>query len=131
MREILFRGKRIDNGEWAYGSVVVCNGEDGTAPTLAEIYEKGMGEALLVDPATVGQFTGVLDKNGTKIFEGDIMPLYEDGEKFNWKVIFNGGVFCLSFLNDEQFHKHIEGRYYLREVIGNIHDNPELLEAVQ
>ena len=71
MREILFRGKRVKNNEWVYGSFLKQAGEriskDEVAPIECWIY--GMrGETALVDPETVGQYTGLTDKNGTKIF---------------------------------------------------------------
>lgn len=81
MREILFRGKRIDNGEWVYGSLVIQSGEwldkDEKTPDVYFIYGK-RGEIYLVDSSTVGQCTG-LTANGDRIFEGDIVKAI--GEK--------------------------------------------------
>lgn len=134
MREILFRGKRIDNSEWVYGSLVYCpvDNEIGTIVVFAEEDEAGfiIGEHVEVDLNTVGQYTGITDKNGKKIFEGDILDLPR------WYVAYCGNL-------NEGFHMNA-GWYQVRdnfeswveleceldhEIIGNIHDNPELLEV--
>ena len=121
MREILFRGKRTDNDEWEYGDLwcnpygkrVVC--------IVSPINDQGTTGGNEVDPETVGQFTGLTDKNGVKIFEGDIIR-YEDDIGY---VIYNGDD--ARFLVDSP-NMYISMDYSNEfEVIGNIHDNPELL----
>ena len=124
MRIILFRGKRIDNSEWVYGYYVpVCFGRFPCKPAIVPESD-GTWEPIEVKKETVGQYTGLTDKNGTKIFEGDI--IFDPELKENHIVMFDEGGFC----TEEMFLQ-----FYLCfdemevEVIGNIHDNPELLEG--
>jgi uncharacterized phage protein (TIGR01671 family) len=134
MREILFRGKRVDNGEWVEGFLVIA--EDTFKPDdektcfilEADVSYFGHGEfsgVERVDPETVGQFTGLTDKNGKKIFEGDIvtMPAYAGG-KHKAVVYFKSGKFAVDGSNYS--FKDIAPKRM--EVIGNIHDNLELLK---
>ena len=134
MREILFRGKRIDNGEWVLsGNIIRFNPENGEdlifIPALGEpcicdhdendniiSFEKGM--FYKVDTKTVGQFTGLTDKNGKRIFEGDILEFRAGRSHI---VKFDDGCFIFT-------GTAIPVRYADKfEVIGNIHDNHELL----
>ena len=125
MREILFRGKDI-RGEWEYG-VPVFSGLNNELAFMTQMYSN----AHQVIPETVGQYTGLTDKNGNKIFEGDILKsddLYEEpllvtfNEKCSaFQVLFKDGY-------SEGFLEQYTNVYHL-EVIGNIHDNPELLEV--
>ena len=129
MREILFRAKRIDNGEWTYGFVEVY--DDGAC-----FITKPNGEGDKVDPTTVGQYTG-LTANGKKIFEGDIIkivPDYDYSDDYSISKVYSyNGIFCVDYHGDD-FDSTALGflEDYLPdgdfEVIGNIHDNPELLE---
>lgn len=128
MREILFRGKSKTTGKWFYGNLFV---EDAKGRTHVGITTKA---CFNIDPETVGQFTGMTDKNGTKIFEGDI--LLEKGKVNNGDTgaidveskrivsIENAadGYMCIvSNYRSLVHHKTIE-------VIGNIHENKELLK---
>ncbi len=128
-REILFRGKRTDNGEWTHGylfriweKAYICWGTVNDIPDMKE-----------VDPETVCQYTGLIDKNGRKIFEGDVVRYTDEviGEEKVDEVKYNEthAAFC-------RLHKREMGLQYLFideaiadrcEVIGNIFDNPELL----
>lgn len=125
MREILFRGKRKDNAEWVYGNFV-----RGCVNDFAYIVEFGNKELcrnyVEVIPSTVGQYTGLTDKNGNRIFEGDIvtMPAYQGGKK-KAIVYFKNGKFAVDGSN-YNFKDICPKRM---EVIGNIHDNPELLKG--
>lgn len=143
MREILFRGKRKDNGEWVYGNSVLFFKE--TTKIYGELVQ---WREIEVIPETVGQFTGLTDKNGKKIFEGDIIKAYFQPQNFKnppyaiGSVIFENGTFKVvvhvskNSIEYKVFEKEgiaaysIEhnflDRHYVLEVIGNIYDNPEL-----
>lgn len=116
MREILFRGKRIDGGEWVYGDFQLSS-------LQCFIIERGTGIKYKVVPEMVGQYTGLTDKNDKKIFEGDIVEYrYEFGE-----IAYSDGeaMFIIEF---DTWYTDFDHLYSIRlEVIGNIHDNSELL----
>lgn len=123
-REILFRGKRVDNGKWIYGDLFHRNDE-----LLINNYSQGFNLAII--PSTVGQYTGLTDKNGKKIFEGDILStgnpddyygIVEWDEKNPGLAVSFGGLF-------EGFEELIFIDKVELEIIGNIYDNPELLEV--
>lgn len=130
-REILFRGKRTDNGEWVYGYPVGWQNEGGDISIVdsrfgACIDESGnlmMLEAPFVtkvDPSTIGQYTGLTDKNGVKIFEGDVLKWDEK----EWGCPF----FEIVTWNYELFEIRQREWKSFCEVVGNIFDQPELLE---
>lgn len=134
MREIMFRGK-MDDGEWVYGSFCMdareqFNGLCGVDGFI-RLHDKTKGkmQTYEVDRETVGQYTGLKDKYGKRIFEGDIVEgadfTAEDG---GYGVVgFDDGAFEIIGNNCcGTFHENYWGRDF--EVIGNIHDNPELLE---
>ena len=149
MREILFRaktepnckdvmnGKIIKNPKWIYGYVDLGYMHDCKAPLISD--EKG-NKTYKCQYETIGQFTGLTDKNGKKIFEGDIVNTYngtktlKELEKISYKGISFIGVIKWNLTEARFYLEHLDGiKWHLKndrfyEIIGNIHDNPELLE---
>lgn len=109
MREIIFRGKRLDNGKWIYGDLVNAN-EMRTGARRVEIWVPQPDGELdtmnleigVVDPNTVGQFTGLYDKSGNKIFEGDILRFDDDDGIWQAAVVFERGLFGLDVYHPKQ-----------------------------
>ena len=127
-RDIVFRGARICDGQFVNGSLVEVNGEcdsNESAPHIVISYGPDTFDWFEVDPETVGQFTGMTDKTGKKIFEGDIIKWIDsDGNNRIDKVLFSNGGFHLC-----NIYYNIGGyKGNSLEVIGNIHDNKELLK---
>lgn len=140
MREILFRGKGtsgLSANEWVYG--YYCKDfwtprkGHGILPTDEE-----RGGYVEVDPSTVGQFTGLTDKNGKRIFEGDIVSATGLTPHPEWEydsvtgvVEWCGGAFGVEGRKNDDYTPYAwlyDSCAACREIIGNIHDNPELLE---
>ena len=126
MREILFRGKRKDNSEWVYGNYAVTDNNE----KQHFIFQNKAFE-FEVDPETVGQFTSLTDKNGKKIFEGDILREYhpEQDVIIEW----SDGSFGFRRANKPKDCVYSTIRYMQNamsrlKIIGNIYDNTELLE---
>ena len=137
IREIIFRGKRTDNGQWAQGSLLA----EGSRVEIIRGTCNNVGiESVEVIPETVGQYTGLTDKSGTKIFEGDIVQVIStlsdngkhivvrfDGKRGGWLPFANGdGCGCCEY---ETYAPNGDGVVDCVELVGNIHDNPELLGA--
>lgn len=155
MRDILFRGKAVESGEWHFGMFCAEN-YHAESPCIMPHYKDQTVDPFdwKVDPETVGQFTSLYDKNGTKIFEGDIIRMNQCQEDlaevcfgefkcidmetesatdtvigWYYKVIPTDALsqvepFSLPFQMNEHWAKACS-----YEVIGNIHDNPELLKG--
>ncbi len=122
MREILFRGKQAYNDEWAFSEYPF-----GTIHCGAVIHD--------FIPETVGEYTGLCDKNGKKIFEGDIVYCISNTDCGKCVVIFEEGEFrlvpdryCQNYTTGGGYHAI---RCFAKEIVGNIHDNPELLRTPQ
>jgi len=135
MREIKFRGKRIDNGEWIIGSLVQAPNDDLNSAYISidkfASYDERVGyfndrsmsilsRYFPINPYTICQFTGLYDKKGQEIYEGDIVEYGVDASA----VFYEGGACCLK--KDVWFSDN-EAQHF--NVIGNVHDNPELLEV--
>ena len=124
MREILFRGKRIDNGEWVYGHYYTQGFQLDTIEEDWYHLIKPIGSVSWVGdrviPETVGQYTGSTDKNGKKIFEGDICKHRSNysGDFVISVVTYTDGQFLAMADNNSGFNLSDK-----LEVIGNIHDN--------
>ena len=136
-REILFRGRtiktRFGGGKWIEGFFVMsCVGHAEMEPAIITGTEKGCFMTEFVDPATVGQYTGLCDKNGVKIFEGDKLYCEARLDKAEMYVVFEKGQFrmvlCDKFKEYETGRGYYDINCFQKTVIGNIHDNPELLE---
>lgn len=145
MRDILFRGKRTDNGEWAEGYlyehepalVGIVSENDVPEPSkwfivrtaFADWNMPRRAEFIEVDPSTVCQYTGLKDKNGKRIFEGDIIKRFWLGSEIIYCVRYDGenAHFIGKALNKSGFST-FDGDGKMFEVIGNVHDNPELLK---
>ena len=146
MKDILFRGKRVDNDEWVFG--VPAKDEHGEMVVIESIfdfdeYDCRGAKCLYVEESTVGQYTGLTDKNGKKIFEGDIINVITlDTEAEQRAVVCfgnfideNNGDEYIGFFIDFDGIKTTAAQLAMEEcknrieVIGNIHDNPELLEV--
>lgn len=153
-REILFRGKRLDDGEWVEGCYVKTKtGQAYILPDLAYIsfeYQTiAIGGFVEVAPSTVGQYTGLTDKNGKKIFVGDIVRWtwepyvlvspggyyrYPYGSEFEVRLLESGFMLCkvgdqmpdIPNANGKVANYEFWNYHRGLEVIGNIHDNPEL-----
>lgn len=133
MREISFRGKRADNGEWVYGYFYEDIGS-----FIKELASSVSTNTHLVDRSTVGQYTGLTDKNCKRIFEGDIIRTKEYGKCLGrvnvsgfdiFSVVYSPAVFRIERESPPRgFNLVGNGADY--EIIGNIHDNPELLVEV-
>ena len=129
MREILFRGKSVDNGEWNYG-VPIVNTDCVPPKYMMHVCVIGGGLGIgykEVIPETVGQFTGRLDKNSREIYEGDIVRI-EDSSNAIIEYSKLEAMFIFNFIGRWKIYGTWNTARKDIEIIGNIHDNPELLK---
>lgn len=124
MREILFRGKRVDNGKWVYGDLIHHDG-------YVAIWDKKASyvEDFEVISKSIGQYTNLKDKDGNKIFEGDIVstPYYNGVVTYNNNDV-GGGGYCIKHGIEDPAIDIVMNDFDVF-VIGNVTDNPELLEV--
>lgn len=143
MRDILFRGKRIDNGEWGEGipiqthiGVFMCFDEN---PHYCSQYGyMEIDKIAMVDEATVCQYTGLADKNGRKIFEGDILHFVNHINNNEWLCaveFLEGSFICRYIYKDGELGEYNHFTSWHEkvkwEVAGNIFDNPELIGGAE
>ena len=132
MREILFKAKRIDNGEWVEGCYVTSDGKSFICMDIVEHYCVIALRWFEIDPETLCQFTGICDKNGNRIWENDILMAHLDEsypedvtyETVEWGVA--GWVGHEAGSIDREYIDKFDLEHF--EVVGNIFDNPELLQ---
>lgn len=138
LRTIKFRGFNKKRGIWLYGNYILNRGAHFIAPQ--EFADGKMWEDYEVEEESIGQFTGLTDKNGKEIYEGDIVShpwkdpifgdLVETGEFVHSTICFNNGAFVVNYrLQGEYIYLQDFLRLKCLDVIGNIHDNPDLLEG--
>lgn len=137
MREILFKAKQIDNGEWIEGSLIDLDIDSGYC-YIVQPYKKASilpiiflitDRMKLVDPETLCQFTGLCDKNGKRIWENDIIQYGAVAAVVNFGEYGNGNLGFYVDFPEETFYRKELG-YWRRKVetSGNVFDNPELLQ---
>ena len=133
MREIVFRGKSVETGEWVYGYFVGYRAETYIFEPKEVHNGIDLGGYLdcckmtEVDPATVGQYTGLKDKNGKRIFEGDVFEWgYAGVKEFRYVIVYDAEL--ASFVG-ERHYGFVSLNGIDIEIIGNIHDNPDLLDG--
>ena len=124
MREILFRGKSVNDGRWVFGDL----SNYGDYKTITTVKDFSIIDSCGIIPETVGQYTGLKDLHGTRIFEADIVKVYDVycNETVVGVVEFCDGSFRIC---DKDFTSYDRWMYCKVEVIGNVYDNQELLEG--
>ena len=142
MREILFKAKQIDNGEWIEGSLIDLDIDSGYC-YIVQPYKKASilpiiflitDRMKLVDPETLCQFTGLCDKNEKKIWENDIVLViyenryYEKKELITGRIVFIRGAWYICGKVWNELYAIDEDAIFQVEIVGNIFDNPELLQ---
>lgn len=123
-REILFRGKLIGDDRWSYGNLVIKH----NSISIITPDSTPLGRYGQVMPETVGQYTGLTDKNGKRIFEGDIISFFNGEDNTNYEIGWYKNQYIVS--NNDDGNDTLDDFVCEKSiVIGNIYDNPELMEV--
>lgn len=132
-REIKFRGKRIDNGEWVYGFYMKQYHSAKYGKRIDAIFysDEYHTHRIPIIPETVGQCTGLLDKNKIEIYEGDVVKNYYWNHPRIENVVFNDKGYWEPFIDWESGTNNPWNDYENLEVIDNVYENPELLKEIQ
>lgn len=130
MRTIKFRGKEIETNQWVYGDLLQCPNKYPTIRMWEEAYPIARSIDFVVFPESVGQFTGLHDKNGKEIYDGDIVhcSFGHIGPEFTGTVTYADGEYVILDVDEEYMLPRDYGEKHI-EVIGNIHNNPELMKG--
>lgn len=127
MREILFRAKTVNENEWIYGDIY----HRGACPEIMRIHDYKNRVNYAVNPETLGQYTGLMDKNGVRIFEGDLIRTAGNLERLFvvcWSDKSLQFVKKDAHLDDGAEYGIPNIKIFLYEIVGNVYDNPELVE---
>lgn len=130
MREIIFKAKKKDNGEWVEGCLVIDQSRLDIFKYRIQPIESGVLYAAPINPDTLCQHTGLTDKNGKKIWENDIVDTFEESSKEFLRNVVKFEDCCFKVFKKHYLSMHMDSYEKTDlKVVSNIFDNPELLEV--